>query len=306
MRRWAGWAAGVVTFALALVGAYTGLSDWLDDRRVTLRLSAERYSGPVGGPIRVGILNRSRRGVSFREGSVRAEGRRIGRVTGIVLDPALLDPARHSAAELRAASRPLPVAVDGEQALAGAIVWEAVPDQQTVEQLLFEPPSGPRPWPLHGVPLNLELRFEPGEVQTVRVPAVLWPAGAEATASVLERPPWRASLRVRGDAVTAVELRRAIDRFPAVATLDVWRQAARRVARSVTRPVTGTSPAAAFPLGRLDPGTYVWAIRVEGQTVASGVFDTPCPGSLLGTDVDPLVRCTPRTPPFSRKEPGLR
>jgi hypothetical protein len=38
-----------LTFVLALVGASTGLVDWLDDRRVTLRLSAERYTPPSSG-----------------------------------------------------------------------------------------------------------------------------------------------------------------------------------------------------------------------------------------------------------------
>jgi hypothetical protein len=48
----------------------------------------------------------------------------------------------------------------------------------------------------------------------------------------------------------------------------------------------------------------VWAIQVDGETVASGVFDTPCP-SLLAAGRDPIARCTPRRPPFSGKEPGL-
>lgn len=103
--------AGGVTFLLAVLGAYTGTTVWLEDRKVVVHLSAQPFIGPqlMEGLIRFSIINQSRHAVAIESGDVLLNGRMIGAFSDVLTDLRRVDSFAQVSPELRQRAQSLPV-----------------------------------------------------------------------------------------------------------------------------------------------------------------------------------------------------
>jgi hypothetical protein len=262
LRRRAAALGAVATVSVAVWGAYTGTTTWLDDRRVDVRL--------MGGSIDVGIINElfetsgqvavvneSRRGVTLTRGEVRVGDRRAGTVNEVI-------PGGAPRSEVRpqASAQPLPMTVSADTSQSIGLLWDIDPDDEGVRRQLIDAAKKP-------IELTLRLRFEPGGWREIDIRSGFISGPQLALANHLVK------LRVEHRAVVGMRLPWEGQHSRAIGRLRLWRGDAGRPTRTVTRPVDDGDDIR-FPLPSLRPGTYPWAMTIDGQLVRVGQFSTPC------------------------------
>jgi hypothetical protein len=255
-------AAGVLTIVIALWGAFTGTLAWLQNREISVDVSAETntafYSlGQYGigtDQLRVAVINSSSRGVTLSSGEVLYRDVIAGQIIGVSADSGQT-PATPSA---------LPYTVAANTSARLVLDWRVgLAAQPALEAALPIPAAARR--------MSVRLHFEPGGVRTV---ALL----------TGQAPPvingWLTFLTLAGNRVTGLAIESAARTgAPAIATLKLWDLASQASGPVVTsrRPVGWQVPAR-FDLSSLAPATYAFAFSADQATVVTGVLHTKCTG----------------------------
>jgi hypothetical protein len=267
-----------LTRIIAIIGAVTGIfgavvgaANYINARRVDLRISPVAYSPvhpSVPQPIPLGIVNRGERATSVTEGEVMLDGFRRGRVDRLLLDARVLDQP-HSRRQLRSLSVPLPTDLPAGRSFAAAVTWDfSGPDYGDVWRKSFRHLSR-RALGRHDVKVRLKL--DPGGWRTVTVPLTP-PIGSEYDLFRF-RAGWYVQLGVDRGRVSELVVTSDFD-DPAVVDLKLWRNSARRPALTFSTPIP--TDFNSIPRGDLRPGRYRFALTSGGRVVAAATFETPC------------------------------
>jgi hypothetical protein len=260
--------AAVTTFALAVLGAWTGTTAWRDARRVQITIRPAPHSKARAHfyeDFRLAIVNASARSVSVTDGDVFMNGARLGSVTRIALNA-------------DEASQYLPVTLGPGESAAASLSWEPLEDPinslDAQDNALRDLKRG--------MPFVLQLAFEPGDTLRVVVSTGAPPSFPGGRSSAIPQGPFETNtqspwsgpdVHLRTDRVTALRLTHFRDTWaePDVATLRVWSHRRQRPDVVVSRPALDW-----LPLSRLETGAYLFAITVGGRVVATGGFKQPC------------------------------
>jgi hypothetical protein len=261
LKKWATRVGAGVTVVAAAVGAVTGTFSYCNAQEVALDLEAEAWRGAATIPssgrafaddVYVAIINNSGPTVSLTEGRVLLDGRELGRV-----QRAATELGTDSAASVLA-KLPLTLAPGGSRV---HLQWSLARSQAArVPKLSQSNLAFGR--------FELQLKTEPGG-WTDRIPVrtgVLPDQGHG----------WSAWLGVRDGTGFRLALVSQARRSPAsVVTLELWAPSARSgPSLMMRRPVVSGS--AIFVLHPMTAGEYLFRFAVEGDTVATGKFATPC------------------------------
>jgi hypothetical protein len=254
------------TFLIAVLGAVTGTIAWLDTRDPDIDLDASARAGVslvsdriVPEDVTVAVVNKSSRGLSLVEGKVQLAGASVGDVVAAASEP--------GATSDRASALPtlLPRTIPSEGTSRLRLQWRPVSARG--RDLMKEARRSPE-----NRRLTLRLRFEPGgwEQATVHVGSSPRALGG-----------WSPLVTIADKRLIGMGLQ--VDdpgSGPALATLRVWPQnsGTRDAVFTSSRPVAWGLPAF-FPLPRLAPGTYLYSLAAEDQTVGAGSVRTPCAGT---------------------------
>jgi hypothetical protein len=264
-------AAGV-TFLLAVLGAYTGTSAWLDQRRISVRVTPAPYPAATQAePIEAALVNRSQRSVALTSGRVLLDGEDVGDVTALRTELPLgwRFLIRRDVVD---GARPLPVTLEPGTSTTAAFFWDTTGERASdlVRRRMNVPldDAVDERAPRRRVPLRmeLELHLDPGGTKTNRV-TVVQPRSASSLQ--LSSPDMDAIVRNRR--VTGLQATGALPE--GVATLRIWDSRSAAPVRVVSRPISG--PGTRFPIDVLRRGRYSWALETRDDTF-TGQFVSPC------------------------------
>jgi hypothetical protein len=279
--RLGGWTvfAGVVTLALAIVGAVTGTLSFLEDRNVAVSLSAQPYLGLHldQGLIRFSIINQSRHALAIQSGDVLLQGRKIGSLTSLSTDLRSVDLYSRPSPDLDRRAQLLPFGVGAETTTTVAATWnldergsfalDALQEANTLDATVRDPI---RPSPTR---LELRLHLVPGDERMVRVP-VLAAHDIEPHRDSGIAAGWGVRLALRRHVVTDMRVTTSYD-LRRELTLKVWTRTSSSPIRTLRRPL---GPGVGrFALRWLRRGTYVWALDDGQSVVGVGTLVQPCP-----------------------------
>jgi hypothetical protein len=264
-------AAGV-TFLLAVLGAYTGTSAWLDQRRISVRVTPAPYPAATQAePIEAALVNRSQRSVALTSGRVLLDGEDVGDV-GALRTELPLGWRFLIRRDVLDGARPLPVTLEPGTSTTAAFFWDTTSERASdfVRRRMdvpFDDAENGRA-PRQRVPLRmeLELRLDPGGTNTSRVTVV---RPRSVSAHQLSSPNMNATVRNRR--VTGLQTTGALPE--GVATLRIWDSRSAAPVRMVSRPISG--PGTRFPVDVLRRGRYSWALETRDDTF-TGEFVSPC------------------------------
>lgn len=262
----------MVTFLLAVLGAYTGTAAWLDQRRVSVRVTPAPYPAATQAePIEAAVVNRSQRSVALTSGRVLLEGEDVGEVTALRTELPLgwRFLVRR---EVFDGARPLPVTLEPGTSTTAALVWDTTSERasELVERRMdvpFDDADDERA-PRRRVPLRmeLELRLDPGGTKTSPVTVV-----RPRSVSALQLSSPHMDAIVRNRRVTGLQATGALPE--GVATLRIWDSRAAAPVRVVNRPISGRGTR--FPFDVLPRGRYSWALEMRDDAF-TGEFVSPC------------------------------
>lgn len=271
IRTWAkAWAPaiGVVT---GVTGALLGGVSWWQVTRTSVEATVA-YRSSDYRVLDLSVVNRAHHATNLVGGEIRWRGFLVGRLVAVSTTDAVSSSV--TAELVRSTGQPLPISIPPGQSLAGRLVWEGNRDaleRRVARALTVKRVAGE---PRLARDVEVRLAFDPGgtEIEQVELPFA-WGDG-----ELAEAPGWITQPCFDDTTREMRELRVfAVLPRPSVARLRLWRRDAAHAFRSLDRPVAGDRPTH-FPLGRLAPGTYLWALTAEGLTVAAGDFRTPHPG----------------------------
>lgn len=305
---WAKRLGAIATFAIALVGAITGWISFHRSNNIHVEITPRQASFDARS-FDVGLINSSQRAVTLREGIVRFDGGMLGRVTRFVPGPGAGDP--RSAEERVAGALQVPFALAAGQALAGTLEW-ALPAEgygpemlRKFERYLSADRRGGQPADKR---FTLEVDIEPGD--DVSSPILLTVTGFDKATQDGHLRGWHSllSLEKRSRAVNALVVF-AGETTAAIASFELWGSRAKPLLTG-RRPVGQSVRFARFAVPKdLAPGSYSWAVSINGAPTAIGRFKTPCSvparstsqRHLPGADVPPGTfvaseACVARTP----------
>jgi hypothetical protein len=303
--------AGFLTFVIAVIGAVTGTISFFDQREVRVRLIAGTYEPDVrSSALRIGVVNDSSRGVSIVDGGVFFNGQLLGKINRVLPNTRLLSDAMHSTSDVISAARELPFAIAAGESIAGAVLWQL--DDWIYSELKKEMsaisyadhivylfgPRGHLNTPTQKgmvararkvaqtqLKLRIEVRFEPGGIQSIEVPVNRDAVPRRSSA-------WKVRMVLRRGLIKKIVARKHEPSGPVIATLRVWHADSTSLVRRTTRPVVtsdwygfGSVSAVSvrFPLNGLRRGRYAWAIMVGARVVQTGIFVTPCLQARVGS-----------------------
>jgi hypothetical protein len=290
-QRWFGW----VTFAIAIVGAVTGVGGLIvavaqrsDERAVQLLVRSAangRDYTNEGFGLRIFVVNEGLRGVAVTDARLLLNGRTVGRATGFlpdlrILDRFFIEPAAVTDQQL---NLPFSVAPRAERnvALMFADIRSSFPG---VEGRRHGPPINDVERRLRGLQRRFELFAEVPSKGRVRLELTLVPGGRRSyivkrLEGMTPRFQWQIFLDGRGRRVQSISVRRklAASAQSDLLTLHVYSETGPLVRKTVTRPLIGDTPTS-FPLGRLPRGRFVYAFTLAGRVVTGGRFlsEDPC------------------------------
>ena len=274
----AGGIAGLITFLLSLLGAYTGTQAWDEARRVDVRLSAGVNTVDLDDPapvLHIGIVNSSQRGVTLTRGRLVAYGREIGRVTGVLPDE------RSGAASLRS----LPYTLPGQTSITTGVAVSL--DDREGERLVRRIKR--RLSEDENALVTLELRFAPGGVERVGVPVEQDDRGVLGLETV-ERIPWQVFVIVTDGHSEGLILRigGARPSTPEIAELRLWglTNGGDLPTATITRPAQSILPVPRRPAKE----DYEYALSVGGEVISVGGLSDVC-NNERGTRILPIYRC---------------
>lgn len=267
-------AVSVITFSLALLGAFTGTLTFV--RSIAVDVVASARYGPNQRPesLEVSLVNTSERGVNLVSGQLLVGEQVLASLSRWLPSVPEVSDSRPEG-EIFAGAQPLPFAV--------------APGQSSVGTAIFSPPSGERRdidlWNKvlrQGIPdledpssVRLALQFQPRHSVTVDVVA---PSGAIPGRELLDTgyaPGWHSLLNYDKDGRVSAIMLGGSSRA-AVGTLTLWKEKDSRPLFVAQRPLAD-SGWGDFRLPRLGDGTYAWAFEVAGETVGVGEVGVPCP-----------------------------
>jgi len=273
--------SATVTFALAVIGAVTGFISFRRSNDIHVEMTARQTTFALRS-FEIGIVNSSQRAVSVTGGKLYFDGYQVGEVHRLVPGAR---PDQAGSGTTPAAGAPLPYSLAGGQAFAGTLTWR-MPDDGWSPVVLERfskyigrgRHGGQRPDGRFTVDLELEPGGHIKRSVVLGVGAVQEDGDGHQTG---HRPGWQTLLALsRSDRAVQALLVYHLVPDPAVASFELW-GAADRPLHSARRPVVEASLGPtrfAFPRS-LPAGRYSWAVEVDGKTVASGAFRTPCKAS---------------------------
>ena len=197
--------AAIATFALAVLGAWTGTTAWRDARRVEITIRPAPHSKArehFYEDFRLGIVNASARPVSITEGDVLVNDVKLGRVARIALNA-------------DEDSQYLPVALAPGESAAASLSWEPLEDPAGDPIKSLDDQDNALRDLKRGMPFVLQLTFEPGETQRVAVVAGPPPSFPGGRSSAIPQGPFETNTQspwsgpdahLRADRVAALRL----------------------------------------------------------------------------------------------------
>jgi hypothetical protein len=260
----------IATVLVALWGAFTGTTAWLEDRRVDIDVFPQRFDFPSeNGPqfvpyVQVDLVNDSRRGVTLTSGEVRHDGNMVGTLWALRRDKRITDSGAPTSLTLEPAE-PLPVTLPPESSFQVTLLWNltGISTRTGIDaaiQKLLENGAAIEEF-------EVSLDFVPGGSREVSVRSSrddVGPRLPENVAVLIFRTRTVIGMRIAWDEPSYE-----------MATLRLWRGEASRPSRVVRRP-GGEHDELLFPLPELPRGRYTWAIAIRNEIISVGRFTTPC------------------------------